>query len=99
MYSVVTIDLANGHGETGALVLFNYAQLVFTSICSVLPLAIVTSAFPVLSATDGDEFDRTSAGSTRAVCCMSLLSTADDRGGRAARRARPHQAVRPGRAS
>src|SRR6201996_7543651 len=76
IYSVVTIDLANGHGNTGALVLVNYGNLVFTAICSVLPLAIVTSAFPVLSATEGDAFDRTSAGSNRAVMLMSLLSTA-----------------------
>jgi putative peptidoglycan lipid II flippase len=76
IYSIVTIDLANGHGTTGALVLSNYGNLVFTAICSVLPLAIVTSAFPVLSATDGDEFDRTSAGSTRAVMLMSCLGTA-----------------------
>jgi putative peptidoglycan lipid II flippase len=76
IYSIVTIDLANGHGQTGALVLVNYGNLVFTAICSVLPLAIVTSAFPVLSATDGDAFDRTSAGSNRAVMLMSLLSTA-----------------------
>ena len=74
--SVIAIDLANGHGNTGALVLFNYGNLVFTAVCSVLPLAIVTSAFPVLSATDGDEFDRTSAGSNRAVMLMSMLSTA-----------------------
>jgi putative peptidoglycan lipid II flippase len=76
IYGVVTIDLANGHGDTGALVLSNYGNLVFTAVCSVLPLAIVISAFPVLSATDGDAFDRTSAGSTRAVVLMSWLSTA-----------------------
>ena len=76
VYSVITIDLANGHGTTGALVLFNYGNLVFTAICSVLPLAIVIAAFPVLSATDGDEFDRTSAGSNRAVMLLSWLSTA-----------------------
>jgi putative peptidoglycan lipid II flippase len=76
IYSVATIDLANGHGDTGALVLVNYGNLVFTAICSVLPLAIVTSAYPVLSATDGDAFDRTSAGSNRAVMLMSMLSTA-----------------------
>jgi len=74
--SVIAIDLANGHGTTGTLVLFNYGNLVFTAVCSVLPLAIVTSAFPVLSATSGDDFDRTSAGSTRAVMLMSMLSTA-----------------------
>jgi putative peptidoglycan lipid II flippase len=76
IYSVATIDLANGHGNTGALVLVNYGNLVFTAICSVLPLAIVISAFPVLSATEGDAFDRTSAGSNRAVMLLSLLSTA-----------------------
>ena len=74
--SVITIDLANGHGTTGALVLFSYGNQVFTAIASVLPIAIVTSAFPVLSATEGDEFDRTSAGSTRAVSLMSWLGTA-----------------------
>ena len=76
IYGVVTIDLANGHGQTGALVLVNYGNLVFTAICSVLPLAIVTSAFPVLAASDGDAFDRTSAGSNRAVVLLALLSTA-----------------------
>jgi putative peptidoglycan lipid II flippase len=75
-FGVITIDLANGHGDTGALVLVNYANLVFTAMCSVLPLAIITSAFPVLSATDGAAFDRTSAGSTRAVVLMCWLSTA-----------------------
>ena len=74
--SVVTIALANGRGDTGALVLVNYASLVFASVCAVLPLAIVTSVFPVLSAADGAEFDRTSAGSTRAVVLMSCLGTA-----------------------
>jgi putative peptidoglycan lipid II flippase len=76
LYSIATIDLANGHGTTGTLVLFNYGNLVFTAVSSVLPIAIVTAAFPVLSATDGDEFDRTSAGSSRAVMLTSWLSTA-----------------------
>ncbi|HEY6496636.1 MAG TPA: lipid II flippase MurJ [Trebonia sp.] len=76
VYSVITIDLANGHGTTGTLVLFNYGNLVFTAICSVLPLSIVVATFPVLSSTDGAEFDRTSSGSSRAVALMSWLSTA-----------------------
>jgi putative peptidoglycan lipid II flippase len=74
--SVVTIALANGRGETGALVLVNYASMVFTSVCAVLPVAIVTSVFPVLSASDGPSFDRTSAGTMRAVMLMSWLGTA-----------------------
>ena len=74
--SVVTITLANGHGDTGALVLVNYSSLVFASVCAVLPIAIVTSVFPALSAADGPDFDRTSAGSTRAVMLTSWLGTA-----------------------
>jgi putative peptidoglycan lipid II flippase len=74
--SVVTIALANGRGDTGALVLVNYSMLVFTSVCSVLPIAIVTSVFPALSAADGADFDRTSAGSTRAIMLISWLGTA-----------------------
>jgi putative peptidoglycan lipid II flippase len=74
--SVVTITLANGHGDTGALVLSSYVSLVFASMCSVLPVAIVTSVYPVLAAAEDDEFDRTSAGTTRAVVLMSWLSSA-----------------------
>jgi putative peptidoglycan lipid II flippase len=76
IYSVFMIPLANGHGDTGALVLSNYVTLVFTSICSVLPAAIVISVFPVQSATEGAEFDRTTAGATRAVVLMSCLGSA-----------------------
>ena len=74
--SLVGIALANGRGETGAIVLFNYAQQVFGTVAAVLALSIVTSAFPVLSARDGPEFARTCAGSTRAVLLMSWLGTA-----------------------
>src|SRR5262249_16466214 len=76
IYSVVTIALANGHGDTGALVLFNYQSLVFTAVCSLLPIPILTSAFPLASSADGDAFDRASSGSTRAVTLMSWLGTA-----------------------
>ncbi len=74
--SVVVIDLANGRGETGALVIFNYASQVFNTVCGVLAISIVTSAFPVLSARDGPVFARTCASSTRAVLLMSWLGTA-----------------------
>jgi putative peptidoglycan lipid II flippase len=74
--AVVNIVLANGHGRTGALVVLNYAWLVFGAVTAVLTLSITTSAFPVLSARDGDAFDRTCAGSTRAVLLMSWLGTA-----------------------
>jgi putative peptidoglycan lipid II flippase len=74
--SVVAIALANWRGETGAIVLFNYGSQVFNSIAAILALSIVVSAFPVLSAREGPDFDRTSAGSTRAVLLMSWLGTA-----------------------
>jgi putative peptidoglycan lipid II flippase len=73
---VVTIALANGHGDTGAIVIFNYASQVFSTLSAVLALAIVVSAFPVLSARTGPEFDRTCAVSTRAVLLTSWLGTA-----------------------
>lgn len=74
--TVVVIALANGRGDTGALVIFNYAWLVFNAVYAVLALSIITSAFPVLSVRDGPVFDRTCAGSTRAVLLMSCLGTA-----------------------
>jgi putative peptidoglycan lipid II flippase len=74
--NVVAIELANGHGKTGAIVLFNYGSQVFNSIAAILALSIVVSAFPVLSAREGPDFDRTAAGSTRAVLLMSWLGTA-----------------------
>ena len=74
--SVVAITLANGRGSTGAIVIFNYASQVFNSVAAVLALSVVVSAFPVLSARDGTEFDQTCAGSTRAVMLLSWLGTA-----------------------
>jgi putative peptidoglycan lipid II flippase len=74
--SVASIWLANGYGKTGAIVILNYGSQVFNSIAAILAVSIVVSAFPVLSAREGQEFDRASAGSTRAVLLMSWLGTA-----------------------
>ena len=74
--NVVAVVLANGHGTTGAVVLFNYSSQVFNSISAILAMSIVISAFPVMSAREGSALDRTSAGSTRAVLLMSWLGTA-----------------------
>ena len=74
--NLVAIALANGRGTTGAIVLFSYGSQVFNSIAAILGLSIVVSAFPVLSAREGPDFDRTSAGSTRAALLMSCLGTA-----------------------
>jgi putative peptidoglycan lipid II flippase len=74
--AVVGIDLVNGHGATAALVLVSYASQVFATLNAVLILSISISAFPVLSARDGPVFDRTCAGSTRAVVLVSCLGVA-----------------------
>jgi putative peptidoglycan lipid II flippase len=74
--SVVSITLVNGRGSTGAIVIFNYASQVFTSVSAALAMSVVISAFPVLSAREGPVFDRTCAGSTRAVLLLSWLGTA-----------------------
>lgn len=74
--SVVTITLANGRGATGALVIFNYATQVFNTLNGVLALSVVLSAFPVLSARDGLEFERTCASSTRSVLLVTCLGVA-----------------------
>jgi putative peptidoglycan lipid II flippase len=73
---IAVIALANGRGETGALVILGYASQVFSSLNAVLALSIILSAFPVMSARDGPVFDRTCAGSTRAVVLMSCLGVA-----------------------
>ncbi len=73
---VVVIALANGRGPTGALVIFNYASQVFSTLNAVLALSITLSAFPVLVSRDGSAFDRTCAGSTRAVVLAAWLGTA-----------------------
>jgi putative peptidoglycan lipid II flippase len=74
--NVVVIAVANGRGDTGALVLVNYTTQVFNAAYGVLALSIITSAFPVLSARDGAAFDLMCAGSTRAVLLASWLGTA-----------------------
>jgi putative peptidoglycan lipid II flippase len=74
--TVVVIELANGRGDTGARVLVNWAWLIFNSVFSVLAISVVTSTFPVLAAREGTDFDRTCAGSTRAIVLMSWLGSA-----------------------
>jgi putative peptidoglycan lipid II flippase len=73
---LVVLRLANGDGSRGAIVLYNYGWQVFVSIYAVLAIPIAISAFPVLSAREGPEFDEMAAGSTRAVLLMSCLGAA-----------------------
>ena len=74
--TVVALVLANGRGATGAVVLLNYGWQVFNSVNGVLALSVAVSAFPVLAAREGYVFDRTCAGSTRAVLLVSCLGAA-----------------------
>jgi putative peptidoglycan lipid II flippase len=73
---LVVTWLANGHGSTGAVVLYNYGWQVFTSAYAVLAIPIAVSAFPALSARYGEQFNDVAAGSTRAVLLMSWLGAA-----------------------
>ncbi len=73
---LVVAWLANGHGGQGAVVLYSYGWQVFTSAYAVLAIPIAVSAFPVLSAREGEEFDETAAASARAVMLTSWLGAA-----------------------
>jgi putative peptidoglycan lipid II flippase len=68
---LVVTRLANGQGGSGAVVLYGYGWQVFTAAYAVLAIPIAISAFPVLSARRGPEFDGTAAGSARAVLLAS----------------------------
>ncbi len=70
---LVVIVLANGHGPGAAFVLYQYGWQVFEAAYAVLAISIAISAFPVLSARDGDDFDLTAAASARAILLMSFL--------------------------
>ena len=83
--AVVVTRLANGHGGSGAVVLYNYAWQMFLVPYAVLAIPIAVSAFPVLSARASaearggpasTEFDATSAASTRGVLLVSWLGAA-----------------------
>jgi putative peptidoglycan lipid II flippase len=58
----VVIVLANAHGGSGALVLYNYGWQVFFVPYAVLAVPIATSAFPVLSVSAQDGGRRTGTG-------------------------------------
>jgi putative peptidoglycan lipid II flippase len=84
--AVVVTRLANGHGGSGAVVLYSYAWQMFLVPYAVLAIPIAVSAFPVLSARASPgaagagpasaEFDATSAASTRGVLLVSWLGAA-----------------------
>ncbi len=73
---LVVIVLANGHGTSAAIVLYQYGWQVFEAVYAVLAVSIAVSAFPALSVRHGDDFDQTAAASVRAVLLMSFLGVA-----------------------
>jgi putative peptidoglycan lipid II flippase len=72
---LVVARLANGHGggEAAAVTLYNYSWQVFVSVYAVLAIPIAISAFPVLSARKGAEFDAAAASATRLTALASWL--------------------------
>ena len=73
---LVVIVLANGHGTSAAIVLYQYGWQVFEAAYAVLAISIAVRAFPALAVREGADFDQTSAASARAVLLLSLLGTA-----------------------
>ncbi len=75
---LVVTRLANAHGgDSGAAVtVYSYSWQIFVSVYAVLAIPIAVSAFPVLSARKGAEFDTAAASSTRATALASWLGVA-----------------------
>ncbi len=77
---LVVTRLANAHGTDSsvgpALPLYNYGWQIFVSVYAVLAIPIAISAFTVLSARKGTEFDAAAASSTRATALASWLGAA-----------------------
>jgi putative peptidoglycan lipid II flippase len=76
---LVVVWLANAHGKSSvgpALPLYNYSWQIFVSVYAVLAIPIAISAFTVLSARKGAEFDATAASATRVTALASWLGAA-----------------------
>ena len=75
----MVVWLANAHGKSvvgPALPLYNYGWQIFVSVYAVLAIPIAISAFTVLSARKGAEFDAAAASATRATALASWLGAA-----------------------
>ena len=75
---LVVTRLANAHGGShgSAVAVFSYGWQVFVSVYAVLAIPIAISAFPVLAARKGAEFDEAAASATRATALASCLGAA-----------------------
>jgi putative peptidoglycan lipid II flippase len=75
---LVVTRLANARGGSGgsAVAIYSYGWQVFVSIYAVLAIPVAISAFPVLAARTGAEFDEAAAAATRATALASCLGAA-----------------------
>jgi putative peptidoglycan lipid II flippase len=75
---LVVTRLANARGGSNgsAVAVYSYGWQVFVSVYAVLAIPIAISAFPVLSARKGAEFDEAAASATRATALASCLGAA-----------------------
>ena len=75
---LVVTRLANARGGSNgsAVAVYSYGWQVFVSVYAVLAIPVAISAFPVLSARKGAEFDEAAASATRATALASCLGAA-----------------------
>ncbi len=73
---VTRLANAHGSGTGGAVVLYSYGWQVFVAVYAVLAIPVALSAFPVLAALEGEEFDAAAAAATRATALTSWLGAA-----------------------
>jgi putative peptidoglycan lipid II flippase len=75
---LVVTRLANAHGGNhgSAVAVYSYGWQAFVSVYAVLAIPVAISAFPVLAARRGAEFDDAAASATRATVLASWLGAA-----------------------
>lgn len=73
---VTRLANANGSDDGAAVTVYQYGWQAFVAVYAVLALPVAISAFPVLSARRGDEFDSAASSSTRATTIASWLGAA-----------------------
>jgi len=77
--ALVVTRLANEHGQTSsgaAVTVYSYGWQVFVAVYAVLAIPVAISAFPVLAAREGAEFDEAAASATRATALASWFGAA-----------------------
>ncbi len=72
---LVVTRLANAHGagNGAAVTVYQYGWQFFASVYAILAIPVAISAFPVLSARAGAEFEATAASAARATAIASWL--------------------------